>query len=109
MLTSYLPILSINNRKRKMSKDMIKEIYIGKKYDCKCQRCGKEVHGKKAHMHHLSSRTKLGNMANLWGTEIGKKEVKKTVLLCDECHTLLHKILGKVVTIKQSKQFIYGK
>ena len=46
---------------------MIKEFYIGKKYDCKCQKCGKEVHGKKAHLHHKTSRTKKYNMANIWG------------------------------------------
>lgn len=96
------------NKKVKRSKAMIKDFYIGCKYGCECQKCHKEVHGKDAFMHHLSSRTKKGNMANLWGTKAGEKEVKKTVLLCENCHIALHSKYGKKVTIKQSKEFIYG-
>lgn len=85
---------------------MIKEFYIGSVYACECQKCHKEVHGKDAFMHHKTSRTKKGNMANLWGTEKGDKEVKKTILLCKECHNALHSKYGKKVTHKMTKEFL---
>ena len=94
------------NKKVKMDKATIKDLYIGRKYGCQCQRCGKEVHGRNAHMHHKSSRTKKANMANIWGLKGWEKEAKKCTLFCDECHNLYHILYGKVSTIKNTTTFI---
>lgn len=90
----------------KRSKVMVKDFYIGCKYGCECQKCGKEVHGKQAHMHHKSSRTKKANMANIWGVGEWRKEADKTVLLCEDCHMAFHKKYGKVSTIAKTKEFL---
>ena len=87
-------------------REIAKVLYCGKRWDNRCVCCGKEVYGKKAHLHHLSSRTKKANMASLWATPMQEVEGKKCVLLCEECHIKLHKALGKVVSIAKSKKWI---
>ena len=89
-----------------VKKASAKVMYCGARFDNRCVICNKEVYGKEAHLHHLGSRTKKANMANLWATDRQDEEAKKCVLLCDKCHIRLHKVLGKVVTIKQSKAYI---
>lgn len=89
-----------------MSKSIIKEFYINSHFGCKCQKCFKEVHGKQAHLHHSTSRTKLFNMANIWGLPNWEKEAKKCTLLCADCHNALHSKYGKKVTHKMTREFL---
>ena len=81
-------------------------------YGHKCCKCGIILKvDKHAHFHHLDSSTKtmtISRIVKQYGKEKVMTELKKTVLICDECHRDLHKKLGKNVTKRQSLDYIKG-
>ena len=76
-----------------------------------CQLCGCEFTDlRKAHFHHLASAGKKFNISDgLNGrknTKDLKKELNKTILLCDTCHSAVHKALGKKCLKRESLSYI---
>lgn len=87
---------------------MTKELWL-KKNNNECKKCHMVLdmdNRKEAHAHHKTSKTKVDNMANLWGKGASDKEAKKCICLCKTCHTELHSKYGRKVTIKQTMEFI---
>lgn len=85
-----------------------------KRRGCECAKCGYIFSFEdmtKAHYHHKTSVNKAFNLSDgfaKYSNDKVNKELKKTILLCDKCHTKLHKTLGKAVTTKQTMEYIKG-
>ena len=81
-------------------------------YNNKCCKCGIILKvDEHAHFHHLDSNSKtmtISRIVKQYGKEKVMTELKKTVLICDECHRDLHRTLGKNVTKRQSLDYIKG-
>ena len=81
----------MNKTRRAMNKRNLKQLHLD--YEMKCSCCGFEGHFSQLDFHHKDASKKDGDIAHmLWRSNYKKIkiELNKCILLCSNCHRLLH-------------------
>ena len=71
---------------------------------CGCQRCGFKESVKALEYHHIDPSQKDNIVSNLifgnWSLKVIKREIRKCVVLCANCHRIVHEEIDKGVKHK---------